>query len=213
MSWKKPTAGIILAAGESARFGQTKQLLPLNNKYLIEWVLEAALSSCLEQIILVLGHDHHRIIKAIEEKIRHPRLRVGVNHAYKQGQSSSLKFGFSQMPKKFPSVMFLLGDQPMIDTETINFLLHNFWDSEKDICVPVYQEQRGNPTIFSHKLYKHFLDLKGDIGARRIIETNPDRVLEVEVKNPLCFIDIDTERDFERLLNVIDRRAQRRKME
>ena len=125
MSWKKPTAGIILAAGESARFGQTKQLLPLKNKYLIEWVLEAALSSRLQQIILVLGHDHQRIIKAIEEKMRHPRLGVSVNHEYKKGQSGSLKFGFLQISKKFPSVMFMLGDQPMIDTQTIDFLLQN----------------------------------------------------------------------------------------
>ena len=199
MSWKKPTAGIILAAGESARFGQTKQLLPLKNKYMLEWVLDAALDSGLEQIILVLGHDHQRIMKALETKIRHPRLRVSVNHEYKQGQSGSLKFGFSGMPKKYPSVMFLLGDQPMIDTETIDFLLHNFWRSEKDISVPVYRGKRGNPTIFSRKFYKHLLNLKGDIGAREIIKTNADQVLEVEVKNPLCFMDIDTKKDFEKL--------------
>jgi molybdenum cofactor cytidylyltransferase len=199
MSWKKPTAGIILAAGESARFGQTKQLLPLKNKYMIEWVLDAALGSRLEQIILVLGHDHKKIIKALGTQIRHPRLQVSVNHDYKQGQSASLKFGFSEMPKKFLSVMFMLGDQPMLDTETIDILLHNFWRSEKDICVPVYQGKRGNPAIFSRKFYKDLLNLKGDLGAREIIKTNTERVLEVEVKNPLCFMDIDTEKDFEKL--------------
>jgi molybdenum cofactor cytidylyltransferase len=199
MSWKKPTAGIILAAGESTRIRQTKQLLPLKNKYMIEWVLDAALDSALEQTILVLGHDHQKIIKALGSKTRHPRLRVGVNHKYKRGQSGSLKFGFSEMTKKYPSVMFMLGDQPMIDSETINLLLHNFWRSDQDICVPVYQGKRGNPTIFSRIFYKHFLNLKGDIGARDIIQTNPDRVLEVEVKNPLCFMDIDTEKDFEKL--------------
>jgi molybdenum cofactor cytidylyltransferase len=199
MSWKKPTAGIILAAGESTRFGQTKQLLPLKNKYLIEWVLEAALSSRLDQIILVLGHDHQRIMETLGSRTHIPRLRVSVNHEYKQGQSSSLKFGLSQMPKKFPSVMFLLGDQPMIDMKTIDLLLHNFWRSDKDICYPVYQGKRGNPTIFSRKFYNHILNIKGDIGARGIIKTNSDRVLEVEVKNPLCFMDIDTEKDFEKL--------------
>jgi molybdenum cofactor cytidylyltransferase len=199
MSWKKPTAGIILAAGESIRFGQTKQLLPLKNKYMIEWVLEAALGSRLEQIILVLGHDHKQIMRALGTQTHCPRLRVCLNHEYKKGQSSSLKVGFSKMPIKFPSVMFLLGDQPMIDTETIDFLLHHFWRSSKDICVPVYQGKRGNPTIFSRKFYNHFLTIKGDIGARGIIKTNSERVLEVEVKNSLCFIDIDTEKDFEKL--------------
>jgi molybdenum cofactor cytidylyltransferase len=199
MFWKKPTAGIILAAGESVRYGQTKQLILLKNKHMIEWVLEAALGSRLDQVILVLGHDHKKIVQALGSRSRHPRLRISVNPDYKKGQGGSLRFGFSEMPKKFPSVMFMLGDQPMIDSETIDFLLHNFWRSDKDICVPVCQGKRGNPTIFSRKFYKQFFDIKGDIGAREIIKTHADQVLEVDIKNPLCFIDIDTEKDFEQL--------------
>lgn len=203
MSEKKPTAGIILAAGESARFGQTKQLLKLKNKCLIEWVLEAALGSRLERIILVLGHDHQKIVKALGNRIRHPRLRWVINRAYRQGQSSSLQVGILELRKQPPSLMFLLGDQPMIDSATIDYLLRNFWISGKDICVPVYQGQRGNPVIVSDKFYAHLLSISGDIGAREIVKNNPDRVLEVAVKNPLCFTDIDTEKDFEKLQSLL----------
>jgi molybdenum cofactor cytidylyltransferase len=204
MSWKKPTAGIILAAGESVRYGQTKQLILLKNKPMIDWVLEAALGSRLEQVILVLGHDHQKIVQALGSRSQHPRLQISVNPDYQKGQGSSLKFGFSAMPKKFPSVMFILGDQPMVGSETIDVLLQNFWRSDKNICVPVCQGQRGNPTIFSRAFYEHFFGIKGDIGAREIIKTYADEVLEVDMKNPLCFIDIDTEKDFEQLQSHIN---------
>ena len=195
MPSKKPTAGIILAAGTSTRFGQTKQLFMLKNKCLIEWVLDAALKSRLKQVILVLGHDHQKILWELRPKIQNPRLQVVVNHRYREGQSRSLQAGFIKVKDTFPSVMFLLGDQPAVDSNTIDHLLIRFWGSERDICVPVYRGKRGNPTLFSRKYYKHLLDLTGDIGARQLIIRYSDHVLEVEVENPLCFFDIDTEKD------------------
>jgi CTP:molybdopterin cytidylyltransferase MocA len=43
------------------------------------------------------------------------------------------------------------------------------------------------------------MDIKGDIGARQLIDDNPDRVLTVEMEDPICFFDVDTRQDFERL--------------
>ncbi|MGD9042757.1 MAG: NTP transferase domain-containing protein, partial [Desulfobacterales bacterium] len=65
MSQENQTAGIILAAGAATRFGQPKQLLRLKDKYLIEWVLDAALNSRLARIVLVLGHAHQEILQAL----------------------------------------------------------------------------------------------------------------------------------------------------
>ena len=203
MSPKKPTAGIILAAGESVRFGKPKQLLKLNDKYMIEWVLDAALGSQLEKTLLVLGHKHQKILTALGEKARHPDLQVVINHDYKGGQSSSLQTGVKKIQDKFPAVMFLLGDQPMLDSKIIDMLLEQFWSSGKDICVPVFEGKRGNPVIFSQKFYDHLLKITGDIGARNIIRNHPETVLAPEIKNPLCFIDIDTQSDFDKLVELL----------
>jgi len=203
MSWKKPTAGIILAAGESVRFGQTKQLLKIKNKYLIEWVLEASLNSHLDQVILVLGHEHQKILHALGKKIKHPRLQVVVNPNYKQGQSLSLRVGFEKIRDEFQSVMFLLADQPMVDKKTINDLLEKFWASNKDICVPIYRGNRGNPTIFGKRLYDQLSQVEGDVGAREIIQSHPDLVLQVVIDNPLFFFDVDTPDDFSKLNSLM----------
>lgn len=202
MHRKKPTAGIILAAGESIRFGKPKQLLKIKNRYLIEWVLDAALGSRLKKIILVLGYEHQKILQALGIKARHPILQVVVNHQYKQGQSASVQTGVLKTRDIFPSLMFLLGDQPLLESETIDYLLEQFWSSDKDICVPVHHGKRGNPTIFSHKFYGQLQEIQGDMGGREIIERHPDRVLEVEVDNPDCFFDIDTQKDYEKIKNI-----------
>ncbi len=194
-----------MAAGMSTRFGTPKQLIRLKGKYLIEWVLDAALNSHLENIILVLGYKNREIFEAISEKAYHPALQVVVNHRFSEGLSQSLLAGLRMVQKTFPSVMFLLGDQPMVDSRMINHLLDRFWISHKDICVPTFQGKRGNPVIFSRNLYNQLLDIEGDVGARNIIKEHPDSVLYVEVKDPLRFFDIDEEKDFQRLRALLSK--------
>ena len=194
-----------MAAGMSTRFGTPKQLIRLKGKYLIEWVLDTALNSHLESIILVLGYKNREIFEAISEKAYHPALQVVVNHRFSEGLSQSLLAGLRMVQKTFPSVMFLLGDQPMVDSRMINNLLDRFWKSHKDICVPTFQGKRGNPAIFSRNLYNQLLGIKGDVGARNIIKEHPDSVLYVEVKDPLRFFDIDEEKDLQSLRSLLSK--------
>lgn len=195
----KPTAGIILAAGASTRFGEPKQLLRLKDKCLLEWVLDAALKSELNRIVLVLGYAHQKILQALGEKSQHSKLLVAINPQYENGQSLSLQTGLSKVKDDYPAVMFLLGDQPMLNTAAINVLLERFWADEKDICVPIYQGKRKTPAIFRRRFYTQLMGIKGDMGARQLIDDNPDRVLGVEMEDPICFFDVDTPQDFERL--------------
>ena len=200
MSSRTQTAGIILAAGASVRFGQPKQLIRLGNKYLVEWVLDAALNSRLQTVVLVLGHEQEAILNALGSKAQQPGLEVVLNPNYLDGQSMSLKAGLSSVRQNFESVMFLLGDQPMLKPGVIDHMLDQFRPADKDLCVPFYKEKRGNPTIFRRPLYDELMQVSGDIGARDIIRKNPDRTLFLEIDDPLCFLDIDTPQDLKDLL-------------
>ena len=199
----KPTAGIILAAGASTRFGEPKQLLRLKDKCLLEWVLDAALKSQLNRIVLVLGYAHQKILQVLGDQLQHPKLLVAINPQYEKGQSLSLQTGLSKVKDDYPAVMFLLGDQPMLDTATINVLLERFWADNKDICIPICQGKRKTPTIFRRPLYTQLMDIKGDKGARKLIDDNPDQVLAVETENPICFFDVDTQQDFQSLKKML----------
>ena len=203
MMQEKPTAGIILAAGAATRFGQPKQLLRLKDKTLIEWVLDAALNSKLSRIVLVLGYEHQKILQALGEKTQHSKLHIEFNPHYKKGQSHSLRIGLSTLKSDFPAVIFLLGDQPMLNSATINTLLERFWSADKDICVPTYRGRRKTPTVFGRRFYSQLMDIKGDKGARQLIDANPDQVLTVEIDDPLCFYDVDTQKDFKQLKDLV----------
>ena len=204
MTQIKPTAGIILAAGAATRFGRPKQLLRVKDKYLIERVLDAALNSRLARIVLVLGYPHQKILEALGKKVQHSKLHIEINPHYKKGQSHSLRVGLSAVSDDFSAVMFLLGDQPMLDSATINTLLERFWSADKDICVPTYRGQRKSPAIFNSRFYSQLRDIKGDIGARQLIDDNPNQVLAIEIDDPLCFFDIDTPQDFENLKKALE---------
>ena len=203
MSWKKPTAGIVLAAGLSKRFGMPKQLLKLGGKTLIERVLGAALSSRLDRIILVLGHHSETVLEQIVDRKADPRLSIGINPAYRNGMSHSLRLGLEMAGADFTSVMFLLADQPLLNAEMIDRLLECFWSSDKDICVPVCGGRRRNPTLFTRRFYSRILKIQGDTGAREIIRSHPESVQAVEMDDPLRFFDIDTPTDLDRLKSLL----------
>lgn len=203
MNLKKPTAGIILAAGISRRLGRPKQLVKIKGQTLVEIIVDAALGSKLERVVLVLGNEFEAVLQALGPRTKDPRLIVIENTAFRGGMSGSIRLGLKRVNRNFPSVMFLLGDQALIRSETIDFLLDRFRSSDKDILVPVCRNKRGNPTIFSSRFYNQILNIRGDMGAREIIRDNPDCVNLVETDDPALFFDIDTPADLEKLKHPI----------
>ncbi len=198
MAQNNPIAGIILAAGRSRRLGYPKQLVRIQGRCLIEIVVEAALASNLDRIVLVLGHLHRDIRRQLADW-NTSRLKIVTNHRYMEGLSGSLYTGLTEVEATHSSVMFLLGDQPLIDAEAINALLPAFGHSNKGICLPFRGKDRGNPTLFSQKYYHAIKNLTGDTGARKIIQSNPLDVHKFITRNPAYFYDIDTETDLKRL--------------
>ncbi len=194
-----PAAGIILAAGESQRFGRTKQLAPFGGRCLLEWVLDAALGSDLDRVVLVLGRDHPAILAALGGTVNHAKLEVVVNPDYRLGQSTSLRAGLLKVKARFPVVVFLLADQPLVDARLINRLIAGLCGTSKNICVPVHRGRRGTPTAFTRLFYPRLLGVSGDKGAREIIAANPEEVFAVEVEDPCLLADVDTPADLARL--------------
>lgn len=172
---------------------------------MLQWVVEAALGSKLDTVVLVLGHEFEAIIRALQDTTLHPRLVTAFNYRFREGQAYSLRAGLGLVKDEFPSVMFLLGDQPLVTPRFLDLLLESFWASEKGICVPVHAGKRGNPTIFHRGFYRLLLELEGDEGGRRIIEGHPEEVLGVEIDEPLWLADVDSEEDLEALDSLAPR--------
>lgn len=190
--------GVILAAGMARRMGQIKQILPLEGKPLVQHVINAARASELQSIILVLGHGHELILPALETT----GLTVVINHHYALGQSTSLKAGLEQSLDA-DGVMFLLGDQPYVSSRLINDLIACFCINAPQGVIPVYQGQPGNPVILGQKLMQEALELRGDMGARLLLQRYAHEICRVEVENPRVFLDVDTMTDYLALVQAV----------
>ncbi|MCJ7667182.1 MAG: selenium cofactor biosynthesis protein YqeC [Anaerolineae bacterium] len=190
--WTK-VAGIILAAGESRRLGRPKQLLPLGEKTMVEHIMEVALSSPFQEVVVVLGHQ--------AEKIR-PLLRgvkVVVNDEWPQGLSSSLCAGLGTLSPQFEACLFFLADQPKVTPQLVESLITRHRSTLAPIVAPRFRGQRGNPVLFARPLFPELLTLQGEEGGRSLIEKHSHLVEWVEVDSEEYFLDIDTLEDLKHL--------------
>jgi molybdenum cofactor cytidylyltransferase len=187
---------IILAAGESKRMGKMKQLLPLGHTTILEQVVDNFLSSKAEEVIVVVGHKGREIIKKIGQR----PIKIVLNPLYNQGMSTSIISGLGLVSKKAQGIMLALGDQPFINSSTINSLIEVFCRHNRNIIIPVFQGKRGHPVIFSEIYREHLLALNGDFGGREVIARSPGDVLEVKVMCCGVINDIDTPKEYYSLL-------------
>lgn len=192
---------IILAAGSSSRLGSCKQLLPLEGRPLIRQVTETILKTKVQQVIVVVGCQAERVAEAVRDL----PVTIVVNQEYVKGQSSSLLAGLqawselksgkaaeSELRRGF---LFVLGDQPLVQSKTIDLLIDRFQQTA-DIILPYYEGQRGNPVLMGEEYLPELLALTGDTGAREIICRYPDRLVRADVTDPGVCLDIDTWEDY-----------------
>ena len=192
----KRVAGILLAAGTSTRMGKTKQLLPFGEKTLIERVLVEALNSELDKVVLVLGYQAVQIKKIINPVFPQPKLTIIENRQFKQGISSSIIAGLSEIENTHDHVMILLGDMPFIHRDLINLLIRRYLQSGLLIAAIKGQDRPAHPMIFSRQLYPELMILRGDVGARSLFTKYSEKVCLIEPEGPYDAKDIDTPEDY-----------------
>ncbi|HEY4711825.1 MAG TPA: nucleotidyltransferase family protein, partial [Dehalococcoidia bacterium] len=100
-------SAILLAAGESNRMGQPKQLLPFGQSTILERTIDTLLDSAVSETIVVLGYRDEEIRKTIAGK----PVKIAINPDYQQGMSVSIIAGLKQIDKRARAVLIAPGDQ------------------------------------------------------------------------------------------------------
>ena len=196
-------SGVILAAGASSRMGRSKQLLPLADRPLLQHVLDAAANSCLDEIIVVLGHRAQEIDTAIQLPSQRA-IRVVVNPDYALGQSTSLRLGLRATHAGAEAAAILLGDQPHVTGALIDRVAAAFVAAAAPVVRPVHTDPRGHrvpghPVFLARRIWPEVEQLRGDQGARVLLSVHPDWLLEVPLESDLPN-DIDTWEEYQRSL-------------
>jgi len=193
--------GVILASGTSTRMGQPKLLLPWRGYPILEHTLKKAVVLPFTGIQIVLPPSNPKLKQLAHrylcQPIENPTPHLGMGH--------SLALAIQSLPPTAKAALILLADQPQIHLEDIERILTYFQhdnDEPRQPCIfqTKYKDGRmGHPTLFSDHYFEQLSKLKGDVGAKKMIQENRHSVIPCESRfeSPP---DIDTPDDYRRLL-------------
>ena len=133
-------------------------------------------------------------------------VRLVHNPGFSEGLGSSLKAGIAAVPESADAAIVCLGDMPRVDAVLINRLIAAF-DPERGalVVVPSIDGRRGNPVLWSNRLFHDLMSIQGDIGARHLIGSYAEAVVEVPVDGQAALTDVDTPESFSAVKAEIER--------
>ena len=193
--------GIILAAGEGKRMGKVKLTLPLGDKQLIEWVLQAVKLAPLDKYFLVVRPEDKEMIKTGEKW----GAEIVLNAEYRSGMSSSIKKALHQISsEELEGFFVLLGDQPLISSSLLYKMIRVFTPGKKEMIVPFYKDRQGNPVFFDGYWKDELMKLSGDVGGRVLIKAHPERIKRFKISDESILLDIDREEDYQKMKTIFN---------
>ena len=166
---------IVLAAGASKRLGRPKQLLVWEGETLLERA--ARIASEVAPTVVVIS----------PELVSQCHAQFVVNHDSAEGVASSIRAGVRAVNG---DLLIMLCDQPLITAEHLQALI----DAKSPIAATGYNGISGVPAFFAAKYREQLLALRGDVGAKRVIEAHPGELVTIPFEP--AALDVDTAADY-----------------
>lgn len=192
------TGIVILAAGNSSRLGQPKQLLGYKDSTLLKNTIAEASLVPNAKIIVVTGANN----QLIEEELDPSKIKISFNPDWEFGMASSIVNGLQKLLTLYPdyeNCIFAVCDQPYVSSLIFENLIQEYNKTGKGIVASAYSETLGTPVLFHKKYFAELLELKGQEGAKKIISKFSDDVVSILFEKGN--IDIDTEDDYNKLMS------------
>ena len=185
-------SAILLVAGQSKRMnGENKLTKEIQGIPLIKLSVKNILASSINELIIVLGHQKEIIEKFID---KNKKIKFVFNKNFESGMASSIKTGLNHLSEKTEAFFICLADMPMVNHDIYNQLIKS--KDNKEIIVPTYKGQQGNPVLFDKSMKENLLDIRGDVGAKKILESNKDKILNLEINDQSISESFNAKDDF-----------------
>ena len=188
---------VVLAAGKSEGKGQNKLLLRLNGKTIIETNLDALAAACVNEQIVVLGFEPGEVIEAIRPRLG--KVKIALDLAYEEGMTSSIQTGLIVL-SNVDAAFLIQGDHPILDPNLIIEMTLLMEDNKDEplIVSPIHRGRKGNPLLFSKKLFGELLSLKTSQTIYDVVNAHMNKLLTFEAAE-WTIMNVDTPQDYARL--------------
>jgi len=180
---------LVLAAGASTRLGQPKQLVRIGGRPALHGVVASAVAVAGHAVSVVIGAHAGEMTRLLA----HSPASVVVNRQWEEGLASSIRCGLAALPPACEAVLILLGDQVAVTADDLKRLASTWNEQDNMIAAATYDQHVGVPAIFPRMCFSELAQLRGDQGARRLIERNGERLVRVPMPN--AAVDLDTPAD------------------
>lgn len=178
---------VVLAAGDSKRFGANKLLHRLNGKPMYQYILEQIEKMPPELIVQkILVTQYPEIKKEAERRgfqvIENRESYLGISHSLQLGllaaagenRNSEASQDGGQVRRQ--AVLFAVCDQPGLRAGTMVRLIQEWRESGKGIACLGNGGEPGNPVIFTETYFPELLELEGDTGGRKVLRRHMNDV-------------------------------------
>ena len=159
---------ILLAAGESKRFGSKNKLSELiNGKPIINHILDTLFEIFdPSELIVIVGYEKNIIKNLIFNK----DIQILENKDYRKGIGTSIALGMNNLNEDIDGVMIIPADMPYINSKDLINLEKKFMELNcVKVIMPEHNYRIGNPVILPRNYFKTLKSLKNDFGARSLI--------------------------------------------
>lgn len=190
------TSLIILSAGLSSRFGSPKALASWGKTAVIAHLLQNALRSEVDEIIVVLGAYAKEIRSCIPKS---KKIKTVYNKNYLTGQTSSFQTGLAKISPKAQCFGLLPVDTPLVRPETINAVLQASIAHKALIMIPRFEDHKGHPPFFHKSLKRKFLSLRSDVGINSLFPEYSSQTYFCDVADPGVIASFNTRQDLVQL--------------
>ena len=180
---------IVLAAGASRRFGSPKQLVRVDGRPMLHTAVANAVSLAGGAVSVVLGSGAGELAGLL----RHTPATIVVNRHWEEGMGSSLRTAMGRLPGAPEAVLVMLADQAAITLEDLRRLVAGWRRNPDSVVAASYSGIAGPPALFPRRCFAALGALRGDEGARLLLQREMDTLVRVPLPN--AAIDVDQPED------------------
>lgn len=188
-------AALVLAAGNSSRLGQPKQLLVYQGETLLHRAVRTALAAGYTPVVVVTG--------ALNTELRHAVADLPCqtvhNPDWAAGMGASIRAGLAALGPAATAVLVLSSDQPLVAAAQLAALAQHQQATGAPAVAAAYADAFGIPALFAASALADLHNIRPEQGAKLLLARYGPALALVPM--PDAAFDVDTPAAYQDLLN------------